>query len=199
MKKLITILAIVLTVQCVAQEKDSIHFNIDDRYRRIRYTIPIVDTCPEGTTWMHGLRSSGCEVVAECCTEEEIKENYEWFSKCRKEDEGSGGITALKSLNDFVVIANGKTIIGKLNKNKSNDVIVKFYNGLETPITIEYIERWIEHCYNDSTLLKHQHFGVEGEMCLIDWECISESHYKDIWIHKDPNDIVGLLKWLKDN
>ena len=125
MKKLITILAIVLTVQCMAQEKDSIPFNKDDRYRR--------------TT----------------------------------------------ALNDcFSVVSNGKIITGKLDENKSDNLVP------ETPITIEDIERWIEHCYNDSTLVEVP-YQCSMIGCLVHHAPVNE------WQHKDPNDIVGLLKWLK--
>ena len=65
--KLITLIAIVLTVQCFAQTRD---------FSRLRDTTTIVDTCPEGTTWLDRIATSSCEVVAGCYTDEHKKERF---------------------------------------------------------------------------------------------------------------------------
>ena len=197
MKKLFTLLAIVLTFQCMAQVDtsgmtwyeneyrnpdienvdsiiammDSMFLPLEERsrwrsWRRLRH---LVDTCPEGTTWDHGMLSSGCEVAAGCYTQEQQKENYEWFYKCRKEDEGSGGIIALKSLDDLIP---------------------------ETPITIEDIEKWIEYCKNNPIIW----YPIKNPMNLnIVMDSTDIDYDNPIIDPKDPNDIVGLFKWLKDN
>ena len=220
MKKLLTLLAIVLTIQCMAQtypyklDKDTIGEitwyeneyrnpnieNVDSiismmdsmfppsrenrsrlrSWRRFKY---LVDTCPEGTTWGDKMVSSGCEVEAGCYTQEQKRYNYEWFYKCEY-GEGSNGITALKSLYDFTVIADGKTITGKLDKNKSNDIIVKFHNVPETPITIEDIEKYIKDCYNDSTAVGIR-INTRGRGNRV------------IHRHIEPT-FEGFYKWLKD-
>ena len=189
--KLLTLIAIVLTVQCFGQTRD---------FYRLRDTMPLVDTCPEGTTWLNRIATSSCEVVAGCYTDEQKQEAYDFISECMEDEGGMSSFAGLKDIaqekDSAIFEYKGKYYSYVFDaKGTTSDYVTTVQP--ETPITIEDIGRWIEHCYNDSTLLKHQHFEVEGEMCLIDWECIYETHYKDIWIHKDPNNIVELLEYLK--
>jgi len=63
---------------------------------------------------------------------------------------------------------------------------------------IDYWKEYKQACYNDSTLLKHQHFMPEGEnMCLMDWSCLYEHHYHDIWTHKDSNNFLEFMEYLE--
>ena len=62
---------------------------------------------------------------------------------------------------------------------------------------VDQIGKYIDWCYKDSTLLKHQHFMPDGEtFCIVDFECLNKSHYRDIWTHKEPT-FIGFYKWLK--
>ena len=58
-------------------------------------------------------------------------------------------------------------------------------------IKLSDIEKWIEHCYNDSTEVEHYGVIVEGTGVWYGW--------KTEWQHKDPNDIKGFYNWLKEN
>ena len=63
---------------------------------------------------------------------------------------------------------------------------------------VKLFKEYKQACYNDSTLLKHQHFMPEGEnMCLMDWSCLYEHHYHDIWTHKDPNNFLEFMEYLE--
>ena len=59
-------------------------------------------------------------------------------------------------------------------------------------IKLSDIEKWIEYCYNDSTqVITHE--CPDGRIgCLV-----YHTWYK--WQHKDPNDPVGFVKWIKEN
>ena len=67
-----------------------------------------------------------------------------------------------------------------------------YYIAGQRIITERDIERWIEHCYNDSTEMDY------GWISLSDTLPSGYVIKVSKWQHKDPNDIVGLLKWLKD-
>jgi hypothetical protein len=63
------------------------------------------------------------------------------------------------------------------------------------------MELWKEYqveCWNDSTLLKHQHYMPEGEKyCIVDYECLNTNHYKDYWVHKDPNNLTDFMLFIE--
>ena len=77
-------------------------------------------------------------------------------------------------------------------------LIVSISNGQEVEeITLKHLKEYRTECYNDSTLLKRQHFMPEGEIfCLVDYECLNEWHYKDLWAHKETT-FEGFIKWLE--
>jgi hypothetical protein len=56
-------------------------------------------------------------------------------------------------------------------------------------------DRYEKECYKDSSVVR-QHVGKEGEMCIIDWECVREHHYQIVTIHRKPN-IYDFIEWLK--
>ena len=66
-----------------------------------------------------------------------------------------------------------------------------YYIAGQRIITERDIERWIEHCYNDSTEMDY------GWISLSDTLPSGYVIKVSKWQHKDPNDIIELLKWLK--
>jgi len=64
---------------------------------------------------------------------------------------------------------------------------------IETPITIEDIERWVEHCKKDTL----EAIPFEGKGYKYTYKKVVKFDPFKYYFVKDPNDIVGLLKWLK--
>ncbi len=66
---------------------------------------------------------------------------------------------------------------------------------LPTPITREDLFSYAQECYADSAT-QRTHVGKPGEYCLVDWECLIESHYKMVTTHCEPT-FKGFVEWLR--
>lgn len=54
--------------------------------------------------------------------------------------------------------------------------------------------RYEKECYADSTNTRvHQ---SNGQTCIVDWECIISSHWKYIWLHRQPT-FSGFIEYLR--
>lgn len=63
-------------------------------------------------------------------------------------------------------------------------------------VTIDDLLDYKKECYNDSILVK-EHFMPEGQsFCLFDYECLNNSHYRMVWIHKTPT-FEDFIVWLQ--
>jgi len=69
---------------------------------------------------------------------------------------------------------------------------------------IEQYDKFAIECYADSSfvrvhepeMIKMHGSYIPKEFCLVDWVCMTESHYKNKWIHKQPT-FEGFIEWLK--
>lgn len=71
-------------------------------------------------------------------------------------------------------------------------------------LLVEEYELYEKECYADSALKRVHEPPIAYKMgeriiyegCLVDWDCIVESHYKNKWIHKQPT-FEGFMSYLK--
>lgn len=76
---------------------------------------------------------------------------------------------------------------------------IRFAEAVRTPFkyqynTIDLITMYANECYNDSVLVRKH--NSHGEMCIIDWECIIERHWSNVWVHTKPT-FEGFIKWIE--
>ena len=141
MKKLFTLIAIVLTLQCFSQNSGPTGIFDSDE---LEWDLDTTGGMTGGGAFMH---------------EESIK-----FTR-------SGSMTPT----DILYMSDDSA----------------YYIAGQRIITERDIERWIEHC-NDSI-----HYPLEIVVADSFFHNGYSFHYDTVFTNKNPNDIVGLLKWLK--
>ena len=185
MKKLFTILAVCLYLSSYTQTRD---------FSRLRDTTPLIDTCPDGTTWLNRIATSSCEVVAGCYTDEHKQEAYDFISDCM---EGLEGMTSFSGLIDKV----------DTSPLKVGTVVLDDNGGMRNATFAEellfLIQDYEKDCYNDSTYVEYwQHHSPPStydpstglSMTLAIY--MSPTLVKE-WQHRDPT-WKGFSEWLEN-
>ena len=82
------------------------------------------------------------------------------------------------------------------------DTLSYYHSPLEYEL-LSLLKEYKKDCYADSLLERvhrppvkyRMNTSIIYEPCLVDWECLTESHYKNEWTHKQPT-FEDFIIWL---